>query len=200
MEGRYTSRFSAVATAFVLSCTQQLATYATGDSLNKTIVVGSKTIPMSDANLKTIEKVKNVGVTVYYPTFVPARFSLRSVTTEDSLKDKKHLDYGLQFCNKQHVCFTVETAYWGIGDAPDGDKILKGKSNSLGPFEINVFLPRGKQRLYYLSNWQPDKKMQESLAKKLDVPKSEGRFYHFVGEGVTDKEAMAIVESLSPVK
>src|SRR5277367_1420095 len=90
MEGKYTSGFYAIATALGLSCTQQLATYSAENSPSKTIVVGSKAIPISAANLKTIETIKNVGVTVYYPTFVPARFSLHSVTTEDSLKDKKH--------------------------------------------------------------------------------------------------------------
>ena len=165
------------------------------------IIVGDKTLTLKDVYVKKLEKIKKTGVTVFYPTFVPARYTLSAVTISDSPDGKPNYDYALQFCDKKHLCFSIESASWGIGDAPDGDRTLKGTSKVLGPFDMYVFKPGSEgnatKLVYYLSSWIEWKK--KPVAQTKGNSASRGRYYHFFGNGVTDKEAVAIVESLLPI-
>jgi hypothetical protein len=166
------------------------------------IAVGDKTITLKGIYAKRLEDIKKTGVTVFYPTFLPPRYSLSSVTVSDSEPDKLHHDYSLEFCDKKHICFSIESAYSGIGDGPDGDKTLKGKNKNLGPFSVYVFKPHSEgndtNQIYYLSSWMEWK--IKGLGGKPGSPSTGGRFYHFFGNGITDKEAVAIVQSLEPIK
>lgn len=165
--------------------------------------VDSKTLALSDVYLKRLEGLRKLGVTVFYPTFIPDRFSLVSVKTVAE-SDCPNRDYQLRFCDKKHLCFSIESACGGIGDGPDGDRHLKGKSRVLGPFTIDVFKPGSEgndtRLVYYLSGWLPDEKMVIATKKGVDANQHGGRYHHFLGHGVTDKEAVAIVESLTPIR
>ncbi len=137
--------------------------------------------------------VKKTGVTLVYPGFVPARFSLKDVKVISD--DRTHPDYSLQFRDRRNHSFTVETAFSGIGDGPDGDRVLSGSSKLFGPFTIDVFKPRsegnGTNETYYLSNWLTLKKKQ---------PRDAVRTYHFYGTGLSDKEAISIMKSLTQIR
>lgn len=146
---------------------------------------------------KTFEQrlrgVQKFGVIVVYPTAMPERYKLKKV--EIGGDDAKHPDYTLVFAGKGHHTLTVESAYTGIGDGPEGDKILNSQSATFGKGTINVFKPHsegnGTADVYYLSDWgKPTRK----------VSKDAERNYHVYGTGITDKEAVALVNSLTPIK
>jgi hypothetical protein len=166
-----------------------------------TIAVGDKTITLKGIYAKRLTDIKKTGVTVFYPTSVPPRYTLSSVTISDSEPDKLHKDYSMEFCDKKQICITIESAYSGIGDGPEGDRTLKGKNKILGPFSVFVFKPHSEgnatNQVYYLSSWMDSKK--NAPAEKSGVPHPERRFYHFFGNGISDREAVAIVESLMPM-
>ena len=96
------------------------------------ITVAGKTIPLNKVYVQRIKTFKKLGVAVYYPSFVPARFSFSSVKF-DQEGDKQNPDYDLEFRDQKHHSFTVASAYSGIGDDGDGDRILKGRSKIFGP-------------------------------------------------------------------
>ncbi|MBS2009970.1 MAG: hypothetical protein JST01_23170 [Cyanobacteria bacterium SZAS TMP-1] len=165
------------------------------------ITVGGKSITLSAAQTKVIKSFKDLGVPVYFPTAVPGRFTLSSIKI-DSMGDKDNPDYVIEFQDKKHHSFTVASAYSGIGDGPDGDRSLKGKSKIFGPFTIDVFKPgsegNGGKTVYYLGSWMQDKHTAEA-EKKQKLPLKDCRYVHFLGDGVSDSESLAIVESLMPV-
>jgi hypothetical protein len=76
-------------------------------------------------------------------------------------------------------------------------------SKYLGPITINVFKPGSEgnagTHVYYLSTWMDDAKLVAARKESVDTGHSGGRHHHFFGEGLTDQEALAIVESLAPV-
>ena len=150
-----------------------------------------------------LKRISNRGVTVFYPNYVPARFSLVSAkTVPDS--ECPNLDYNLEFCDKKRLCFSIESACGGIGSGPEGDKTLTGKSRFFGRFHIYRFNPGSDGNdttlVYYLSDWMSDQKMVVAEKKGLSPSRTGGRYHHFLGHGVTDKEALAIVESLMPIR
>lgn len=138
-------------------------------------------------------KLKKSGVTVVYPSYVPARFTLDRVKVD--IADPKHPDYEIRFRARKHSSFTIASAFSGIGDGPDGSRAISGQSNVFGPFKIQVFKPNSEgnntSEVYYLSDWM-------SLRKKQS--KDRVRNYHFYGTGVKDSEAISIVKSLAPIK
>lgn len=152
-----------------------------------------KTIQMNVAWVKQIKNVQKHGVEVFYPNFMPARFKL--VNMKFGGYDKSHPDYSLIFQGKGKNSVTIESAYEGIGDGPDGYKKLKGYSKTFGSFAVDVFKPHTEgndtNEFYYLSDWLESKKKTTADAK---------RFYNLYGTGITDKEAIAILESLSILK
>lgn len=150
-----------------------------------------------------LKKISNRGVTVFYPNYIPARFSLVSAKrVSDS--ECPNLDYNLEFCDKNRLCFSIESACGGIGDGPEGDKTLTGMSRFFGRFHIYRFNPgsdgNDTNLVYFLSQWWKDQKMVIAEKKGLSPSRNSGRYHHFLGHGVTDKEAVAIVESLMPLK
>lgn len=157
------------------------------------VSTGSKTIKMDKGWVRQIRNVQKHGVDVFYPDFMPSRFKLSNMKFGGY--DKAHPDYSLIFNAKGKHSITIESAYEGIGDGPDGYKKLKGKSKVFGRFGVNVFKPRTEGNdtddYYYLSDWLESKKRVKPDAK---------RFYNLYGTGVKDKEVIAILESLTPLK
>ena len=162
--------------------------------------------PISKEQVKErLKSLRNRGITIFYPEFVPARFSLVSVRT-DPESECKNLDYELKFCDKNRLCFSLESECGGIGDSPGGDRALTGKSKLFGAFQIDVFKPwsdgNGTRHIYYLSEWLRDDRLV--ITKKTGVNRNRNahsvRFHHFLGHGVTDREALAIVKSLRPLE
>lgn len=190
-----------------IALTQEPAPHQTNQTIKggRSITVAGKTVMLKEAYFKKLEKIRKLGVTVFYPAFIPARYSLASVTLSDD-EFQRSLDYQIEFCDRHKLCFRIESADGGIGSAPDGDKSFKGWSKSLGRYYIERFDPDPKSKKdkqpYYLSEWMEDRKMVAAKRKglKLDPPRNGGRFHHLVAYGVTDKEAVAIVKSLSPVE
>jgi len=164
------------------------------------IVVDGKPIAIDQSYAKQLMTFRKLGVPLCFPTFVPARFVLSSVKL-DAEEDKQHPDYKMEFRDKNNHCLAIESAYTGIGDGPDGDRQLKGSSKVFGAFRIDVFKPGSEgnctKQIYYLSSWLSNKKMVG--AEKQDIQTKDARYYHFLGEGVTDQEAIEIVQSLQPV-
>lgn len=169
------------------------------------ITVGGKTLTLNKSAVEQIQAMRKAGATAYYPAFVPTRFS--SVPAAPPSKDddvdyeKKYPNYQVEFANKQGLRFTVESAYAGIGDGPDGDKTLTGNSKYFGKFDLYVFKPGSEgnatKNIYYITNWLSDKQGQ-AAGKNHTWPKT-ARHYHFLGHGVTDDEALKIVQSLQPI-
>jgi hypothetical protein len=172
---------------FICSANSTLAADSSSVSTN------SKTIPMKASWVKQIKNVQKHGVDVFYPNFMPARFPLSNMKFGGY--DKAHPDYSLIFQGKGKRSITIESAYEGIGDGPDGYKKLKGQSKVFGRFGVNVFKPHSEGNdtndFYYLSDWLESKKKTPADAKRV---------YNLYGTGVTDKEAIAILESLTPLK
>jgi hypothetical protein len=191
----------------LLSASLAVAAYAANvdktTQTSESFIAGGKAIKLDHASAERVKTFRKTGAFFYYPTFVPARYSLSSIKF-DSQGDVQHPDYQMEFCDKNHhFCFSIESAYSGIGDDGDGDRHLKGRSKYFGSFTIDVYKPgsegNGGKNIYYLSSWLKDKKMTVA-EKKSTLPTSSARFYHFLGEGINDKEALAIVESLVPVE
>lgn len=163
------------------------------DILVEVTTIDNKKFSIPDKQYRRMTKVKGSGVIFLYPTSVPARFKLKNIKVSD--RDPKHLEYKTSFNAKKRYSFTIETAYSGIGDGPDGSRTLSGHSKEFGPFKISVFKPRTEgnktKSVYYLSKWFKLKRKQSKDAT---------RYYHFFGTGVTDAEAIAIVKSLTPIK
>lgn len=153
----------------------------------------SKTIPMKASWVKQIRNVQKHGVDVFYPNFMPARFPLSNMKFGGY--DKAHPDYSLIFQGKGKRSITIESAYEGIGDGPDGYKKLRGQSKTFGRFGINVIKPHTEGNdtndFYYLSDWLESKRKTTADAK---------RFYNLYGTGITDREAISILQSLTPLK
>jgi hypothetical protein len=145
-----------------------------------------------------LKRLRNRGITVFYPNYVPARFSLVSAGSVPNT-DCPNLDYALKFCDKNRLCFSIESACSGIGSAPGGDKSLNGRSKIFGRFRIEHFNPtKGDRSVYYLSEWWADEKIE--FAEKKGISRGAGRYHHFLGYGVSDQEAVDIVKSLMPLK
>lgn len=158
--------------------------------------------PISKEQAKQrLQRIINRGVRVLYPEYVPARFSLVSATTVPDLECRNR-DYELKFCDKNRLCFSIASLCAGLGDAPGGYKQLRGKSKLLGSFTIDVLKPwsdgNNTKDVYYLSEWLNENKWVIK-GKKASTSKS-STFHHFLGSGVTDREAIAIVQSLMPLK
>lgn len=166
--------------------------------------VGRKKLKLVGANAKRLTRVRRKGVSVFYPLVFPSRFSLKSVNFSErgESRSNMHADYALVFFDKRGRSFTVESAYDGIGDGPDGYKSLKGICPSLGTFTIDVFRPNSEgnatNRKYYISSWMPDAARRQST--KANEKSPAGRYHHFYGDGVSDAEAIAIVKSLTEIK
>ncbi len=164
------------------------------------IIVDGKPISLRLEHMQRLKKVQKLGVTVVYPAYLPQRFHLNSVNLAD--EEPTHPDYVLTFHDNKKNEFVVESAYTGIGDGPDGDRNLKGNSKTFGEFTISVYKPGSEgnatKTTYYLSSWMEDQKRKDTRGKEGDALK--GRYYHFLGSGVTDKEAIDIVQSLKPIK
>ena len=159
---------------------------------NSIVSTNSKSISMNASWVKQIKNVQKHGVEVFYPNFLPARFKLSNMKFGGY--DKAHPDYSLIFQGQGKNTITIESAYEGIGDGPDGYKKLKGRSKVFGNFGVNVFKPHTEgndtNEFYYLSDWLESKGKSSADAK---------RFYNMYGTGITDKEAVAILESLAPL-
>ena len=67
-----------------------------------------------------------------------------------------------------------------------------------GPFRVYVFLPREEGNdtpdTYYLSDWLVERRLGKKDRK--DWPK-DGRYYHLLGSGLRDREAVTVIESLA---
>jgi hypothetical protein len=164
------------------------------------VIVDGKPIPIDKVYADKLITFRKRGVPLYFPTYIPARFALALVKL-DADEDEQHPDYKMEFKDKNNHGLAIESAYTGIGDGPDGDRQLKGTSKIFGAFRIDVFKPGSEgnctKQIYYLSSWLSNKKAADAQKKELE-PK-DARYYHFLGEGVTDKEAIEIVQSLQPV-
>ncbi len=154
--------------------------------------IDNRKVAIEHRHLRRLMKVKNKGILFYYPTSVPARFSLRFIKTPH-LNNRP--DYAMQFRDQKHFSFTIETAYGGIGNGPHGYRTISGFSKEFGAFKIHVFKPHAEgnktNSMYYQSDWLKPKRKQS---------KSASRYYHFFGTGVNDSEAISIVKSLTPIK
>ena len=158
--------------------------------------------PISKEQAKQrLQRILNRGVRVLYPEFVPARFSLVSAKIIPD-QECRSRDYELEFCDKNRLCFSIESLCAGLGDPPGGYKQLRGKSKLLGSFTIEVIKPwamgNGTKHVYYISDWLNENEWVIN-GKKATTSKS-STFHHFLGHGVTDREALAIVQSLMPLK
>jgi hypothetical protein len=164
------------------------------------VIVNGKPIAIDKAYADKLITVRKRGVPLYFPTYIPARFAL-SLVKLDADYDQQHPDYKMEFKDKNNHGLAIESAFGGIGDGPDGDRQLTGTSKIFGGFRIDVFKPGSEgnctKQIYYLSSWMSNKQAADAQ-KKVLAPK-DARYYHFLGEGVTDKEAIEIVQSLQPV-
>jgi len=164
------------------------------------ITAGGTTITISEAHAKKLERIKEFGVTVFYPTFVPARFSLARVT----LTKADFWAYHLRFCDRSHLCFTVEAADDGVGGSVGEFRDLKGNSALFGPFVVHVHKPwsegNNTSRIFYDTEWLKESKANANKKHVRGAGQVVVGLYGFWGYGITGKEAVAIVESLAPIE
>jgi hypothetical protein len=155
----------------------------------------------SELDFKRLHLLSQLGVKIYYPANIPARFSEVSIhtTVETDEKKKKHFDYSLSYCDKSNVCFSWETAWCGVGDGPDGDRKISGHSAIFGDFILYVFNPgsegNGGPGIYYMSEWMEDQAAVHA-GKKIGCNDGPTRHFLLTGNGLTDDEAIAVVESV----
>src|SRR5271155_2139964 len=67
----------------------------------ESIIAGGKTITLDHLFAERVKTFRKTGASFYYPTFVPARYSLSSIKF-DSQGDPQHPDYQMEFCDKKH--------------------------------------------------------------------------------------------------
>jgi hypothetical protein len=152
-------------------------------------------------DMAQLRRIARLGVTVYYPRTVPARFKLAAARAQLAGDDQNHyVEYELKYCDQGGLCFSIESAYGEIGDEWN-DRELSGKSAVFGPFRVYVFLPREEGNdtpdTYYLSDWLIERRLGKQDRK--DWPK-DGRYYHLLGSGLKDREAVTVIESLAALQ
>src|SRR4030095_15206447 len=98
------------------------------------ITVDGKTISFSDVFAKRLQRIRNSGVIVFYPAYVPVRFKLASFSVARCEDSNAYLDYSLKFCDRSNLCFSVESACSGIGSAAGGDRSLTVRSRRVCGF------------------------------------------------------------------
>jgi hypothetical protein len=191
------TRSRIVRTAFAVVMTAAFASV----TLARAAGVEVATPARGAAYLERLEPLRAIGGWVYYPTFVPARFALTAVESrpEKHSPDRSYRDYSLTFCDKKHRCFYIRSAglNGGIGDAGVGKDIrpLHGTSRLFGQFTVWA---RGDGS--YLSDWLEDPAMAASRKNHVPLARVTGRFHDLYAKGVTDQEAVAIVQSLTPLR
>jgi hypothetical protein len=156
---------------------------------------------LGDADRARLAILKSIGGWVYYPASVPERFKLNSVEVRAGGRNPSHLDYRLTYCDRAGVCFEIESVADGIGDAGLGKDIraLSAVSPYFGKFTVWA-RGRGADK-NYLSDWLEDPAMAVTRRNGGTLQRGVvARFHHFTGAGVTDPEAIAIAESLTPLR
>ena len=166
-----------------------------------------------------ISKLQNIGLTVYYPRYVPARFALSAVErTEDRqgvwwVRPRPnpaplYRNYVLSYCDRVRHCFRIASIAWLDEEGCLGKKtrILPGRSRYFGVFGVCT----GSRTQNAVHNWyQADAAMSAWIRSYLAAPWAKRsrkgppirlRFYVFNGSGLTDREAVAILESLTPLR
>ena len=173
---------------------------------------------VESSQFSRISKLQNIGVTLYYPRYVPARFALSSVErTEDrqgvwwvrprlNPPPIRH-NYELSYCDRLRHCFRIASITWLDEDGCLGKnaRILPGRSRYFG--ELEVCTGRRTQNAHH-SLYQADAAMAAWIRSYNVTPAAWARtgppirlrFYGFDGSGLTDREAVAILESLTPLR
>jgi hypothetical protein len=174
------------------------ASAGTGGGGKPALAPSAAGISGEDKDLARLRKIARLGVIVYYPRTVPARFKLAAARAQLAGDDQHHyVEYELKYCDQAGLCFSIESAYGEIGDEWN-DRALSGKSAVFGPFRVYVFLPREEGNdtpdTYYLSDWLVERRLSKKDRK--DWPK-DGRYYHLLGSGLRDREAVTVIESLA---
>ncbi len=156
-------------------------------------------VSKEDEDLARLRQIARLGVTVYYPRTVPERFELAAARAQLA-GDGQYVEYELKYCDRKDLCFSIESAYGEIGDEWN-DRALSGESPVFGPFRVYVFLPREEGNdtpdTYYLSDWLVEKRLGKKDRKAW--PK-DGRYYHLLGSGLRDREAVTVIESLAALR
>jgi hypothetical protein len=106
------------------------------------------TPPTPPANLARMSDLRAIGITVYYPRYVPARFNLTSVeSTEDQqgrfgarrgAVGKVHREYALTYCDRVARCFSVRSV-WMVDETGCLGKLTRGppgRSRYFGKLEV----------------------------------------------------------------
>ncbi|HEY6323101.1 MAG TPA: hypothetical protein VJA16_16255 [Thermoanaerobaculia bacterium] len=181
--GYFRARSTAPAPSAGAGGNQALSSNATGSAREK-------------RDMERLRNIARLGVTVYYPRTVPERFKLAEARAE--MKGRS-VDYELKYCDEKDLCFSIESAAGGIGDEWN-NRELSGKSKIFGPFRVYVFLPREEGNdspdTYYLSDWLLEERIRKKPRKDWAKEKN-GRYYHLLGSGLKDREAVTVIESLA---
>lgn len=186
-----------------------------------TIVAFGLSVPATGdtSQLRLISELKAADVTVYYPRYVPARFTLSSVEKtldragpwwirpRPNPPPLRH-NYVLHYCDGLRRCFSIESITWVDEDGCLGKqtRVLPGRSRYFGVLEVCSTSRKQKPDYWWL---QADAAMSAWLRSNAAAPPAKRshtgppirlRFYSFHGTAMTDREAVAIVESLTPLR
>jgi hypothetical protein len=101
------------------------------------------------------------------------------------------------------VCFSLGTAWCGVGDGPDGDRTISGNSAIFGHFILYVFNPgsegNGGPEVYYMSEWMEDQAAVHA-GQKIGCNDGPTRHFSLIGNGLTDDEAIAVIASVKALE
>jgi hypothetical protein len=170
-------------------------TPASNDTLERRVALNGA-VALSDPDVR---RLRRIGGWVFYPSYVPARFSRVSVTTSvakhprDRYYQTPPMDYDITYCDAASLCFAVSSACEGIGDVVGYKRSLKARSPLFGPIEIFA----DDVRRFYITEWLEDANMRTARDRGAGCPVNGGRYHHVLGPGISDdEEAVKIVESL----
>jgi hypothetical protein len=184
---------SAVLAASLIALPSITAAFAQSESPN---VIAA----LTGSDRTRLGVLKSIGGWIYYPRYVPARFKLNTVDVQAESRDPAHRDYTLKYCDRAGRCFAIESVGGGVGDVVGKDiRPLTAVSPYFGKFTVWA---RGLgAETDYLSDWLEDPPMK-AVMKNHGTPRRGviARFHHLSGVGITDREAVMIAESLTPLR
>lgn len=160
--------------------------------------VGGVTAKLSAAQ---VGKLLRLNAPIAVPTLVPSGFRVSGVSATRDTKTSPGfaiIDYRITYNGPGRKSFSIVSANEGIGDLFLAEQTLTG-SNAYFEHGIEVGYMDddvdGIPQKTVASQWMSSRRRYELKKGALST-----QMYHFVGHGITPREALAIMESLRYLK
>jgi hypothetical protein len=160
-----------------------------------------------------IAALKTLGITVYYPRYVPRRFALVSVArTRDKgvwwvRPSRPRSNYTLNYCDARKNCVRIFSVSWLDETGCLGKTVRALPAPSRSFPTMHVCAERRPPDTYAafesdaaMTAWMRSDSARPASKRSRTGPPASLRFYELDAGGVTDREAIAIAVSLTPVR